>query len=176
VLLFSISVYIGFLAPAASASTLPHPQTRVAAIEHPSGQPVGPSETILPGGSRPRAPSYDGSATGSSVAAEAAGDVVSVFKAPQPGLGASQFENGYLAEDFPGDGAYFAREETIAESFAYHYGEGVIETRIPADVYAQNFAEHEMPFLGEPPGTELAVPPSKLGLLSQYPRVWHNQP
>jgi hypothetical protein len=61
---------LGFLAPAASASTLPHPQTRVAAIEHASGQPVGPSETILPGGSRPRAPSYDQDVTGSSVAAE----------------------------------------------------------------------------------------------------------
>jgi hypothetical protein len=60
------------LAPSSSAAPLLPPQTRVAAIEHPASQLVGPSETVLPGGSRPRAPSYDGSATGSSVAAEEA--------------------------------------------------------------------------------------------------------
>jgi hypothetical protein len=47
---------------------------------------------------------------------------------------------------------------------------------VPADVYAQHFAQHEMPYLGEPGGTELEIPPSKLGLLSQFPRIWHGQP
>jgi hypothetical protein len=61
---------LGLLAPSASAAPLLHPQTRVAAIEHAPSQLVGPNETILPGGSRPRAPSYDRHATGSSVAAE----------------------------------------------------------------------------------------------------------
>lgn len=61
---------LGFLAPAASASPTFHPQTRIAAIEHPAGHLVGPHETVLPGSGRPRAPSYDRSATGSSVAAE----------------------------------------------------------------------------------------------------------
>ena len=58
------------LAPSSSAAPLLPPQTRVAAIEHPASQLVGPHETVLPGGSRPRAPSYDQDATGSSVAAE----------------------------------------------------------------------------------------------------------
>jgi hypothetical protein len=57
-------------APSSSAAPLLPPQTRVAAIEHPAGQLVGRSETVLPGGSRPKAPNYDRYATGSCVAAE----------------------------------------------------------------------------------------------------------
>jgi hypothetical protein len=33
-----------------------------------------------------------------------------------------------------------------------------------------------MPFLGEPPGIELAIPGSKLDPLSEFPRIWHDQP
>jgi len=69
------------LAPSSSAAPLLPPQTRVAAIEHPASQLVGPFETVLPGGSRPQAPNYDRYATGSSVAAE--GDV----GATEPGWG-----------------------------------------------------------------------------------------
>lgn len=58
------------LAPHASASQLQNPQTRIAVIDHPAAHHVGPSETVLPGGSRPRAPNYGRSATGSDVAAE----------------------------------------------------------------------------------------------------------
>lgn len=58
------------LAPTSSASPLLHPQKRVAAIAEPGRHLVGPHGTVLPGGSRPRAPSYDQTATGSSVAAE----------------------------------------------------------------------------------------------------------
>jgi hypothetical protein len=61
---------LGFLAPPASATPLLQPQTRVAAIEHPAGQIVGPHSSVLAGEGRERAPTYDGSATGSSVAAE----------------------------------------------------------------------------------------------------------
>jgi hypothetical protein len=100
-------------------------------------------------------------------------DTVSLFKASQRGLGEEHNANGYTAENFPGNGAYFAREKAIAESYATHYGEGVIETRIPRSVYEEHFAEHEMPYLGAPPGTELAIPPGKLDLLSQFERIWH---
>jgi hypothetical protein len=55
---------------------------------------------------------------------------------------------------------------------ATHYGEGVIETRVPRDVYEEHFAEYEMRYLGTPPGTELAIPPGKLDLLSQFERIW----
>lgn len=67
--MFLVALF-GFLAPAASATSLPHPQIRVAAIERSADPFVGPSQTLLPGSGRPRAPSYDQNATGSSVAAE----------------------------------------------------------------------------------------------------------
>jgi hypothetical protein len=61
---------LGFFAPAASASPLLHPETRVAAIAEPNGQLVGPHATVAAVQGRQRAPNYDRSATGSSVAAE----------------------------------------------------------------------------------------------------------
>jgi hypothetical protein len=61
---------LGFLAPPVSAATTPQPQTRVAAIAEPHSQLVGPDSSVLPGQGRPRDPSYDRYATGSSVAAE----------------------------------------------------------------------------------------------------------
>jgi hypothetical protein len=70
-------VLAGLFASPASATTTLHPQTRVAAIAEPSGQLVGPHATVLAVQGRERAPDYDSSATGSSVAAEgeaAAGD------------------------------------------------------------------------------------------------------
>jgi hypothetical protein len=102
-------------------------------------------------------------------------DTVSLFKAPQRGLGASQYAEGYRQEDFPGNGAYFGLGEdgrAIAESYAVHYGEGVIETRVPADAYEENFARFKMDYLGSPPGEELAIPGDKLDLLSSFPRIW----
>jgi hypothetical protein len=61
---------LGFLAPTASASPTFHPQTRVAAIEQPTGQLVAPHSLVLAVQGRERAPNYDRSATDSSVAAE----------------------------------------------------------------------------------------------------------
>lgn len=63
--------------------------------------------------------------------------------------------------------------ETGLDSYAVHYGEGVIETRVPRGVYDEHFAEYEMKYLGSPPGTELAIPAHKLDLLSQFERIWH---
>jgi hypothetical protein len=73
---------LGFLAPPASATPLLQPQTRVAAIEHPAGQIVGPHSSVLAGEGRERAPTYDGSATGSSVAAEGGAAAESAVSAP----------------------------------------------------------------------------------------------
>jgi len=61
---------LGCLAPMSSASPLLHPQTRVAAAEHPAGHLVGPHSSVLAVQGRERAPIYDQDATGSSVAAE----------------------------------------------------------------------------------------------------------
>ena len=100
-------------------------------------------------------------------------DTVSLFKAPQRGLGETQYTEGYKPNSFPGEGAYFAKEKEIADSYAKHYGEGVIETRVPTRVYRDNFAQHEMKYLGTPPGTELAIPSQKLDHLSQFEGIWH---
>ena len=100
-------------------------------------------------------------------------DTVSLFKASQRGLGESHYTSGYKPEDFPGNGAYFARQREISESYAVHYGEGVIETRIPRSVYDENFAQYEMVYLGTPPGAEFAIPPGKLELLNRFERIWH---
>lgn len=106
------------------------------------------------------------------VAANAGDDTVSLFKASQRELGETHFANGYKPGDFPGKGAYFTKEREIADSYAKHYGEGVIETRVPRGVYDEHFAEYEMRYLGTPPGAELAIPPEKLDLLSQFERIW----
>lgn len=64
-------------------------------------------------------------------------------------------------------------EKEIADSYATHYGEGVIETRVPRGIYDEHFAQYEMKYLGTPPGTELAIPPHMLDVLSQFERIWH---
>ncbi|PBC70647.1 RHS repeat-associated protein [Streptomyces sp. TLI_235] len=73
------------------------------------------------------------------------GGTVSLFKAPQRGLGEHQENNGYLKADFPGgphdpyeDGkAYFAKgDRGLADKYAKHYGEGVIEIHIPVADHA----------------------------------------
>jgi hypothetical protein len=65
--------------------------------------------------------------------AEESGETVSLFKASQRGLGAKHLQEGYKAADFPGKGALFSRQKEVAGIYATHYGEGIIETRIPAD-------------------------------------------
>lgn len=77
---------------------------------------------------------------------------------PKRGLGESHYANGYKPGDFPGNGAYFAREREIADSYAVHFGERVIEMRVPRGVYDQHFAPFEMKYLGSPPGAELEIP------------------
>jgi hypothetical protein len=112
-------------------------------------------------------------------ATEDAEDTVSLFKAPQPGRGASQFENGYSAADFPGgpgqdsDGlAYFARDKSIADEFADSYGEGVIETKVPRSVYESQYAQFEYPYQGGP-RTEVPIPASAVEGLNPFERIWH---
>jgi hypothetical protein len=115
------------LAPSSSAAPLLPPQTRVAAIEHPASQLVGPSETVLPGGSRPRAPSYDRYATGSSVAAEGGASFT-----------ASDLETvrGYLSsQGFLDDPANSAMVERI---------QAALDSGQPLTEGEQNFMTHEL--------------------------------
>ncbi|GAA0466283.1 putative T7SS-secreted protein [Streptomyces sp. NPDC046215] len=108
------------------------------------------------------------------------GDEVSLYKAPSRGTGQYHHDNGYLEKDFPGgphdpyaDGkAYFAKDRELAENYAKHYGEGVIEVRIPTTEYAQHFQKFEYPYEGGPL-TELPIPNKHLEKLNEYPREWH---
>ncbi len=65
-----VAVFGCVTATTASVAPTIHGPTRVAAIANAPSRLVGLHETVLPGGSRPRAPSYDHPANGSSVAAE----------------------------------------------------------------------------------------------------------
>jgi len=164
---------------ASAASTGTGAQNRVGALQTSGASFVGlasfESPCLRPG-------SAAGSVqivVGFCVAAEDAEDTVSLFKAPQPGRGASQFENGYSAADFPGgpgqdsDGlAYFARDKSIADEFADSYGEGVIETKVPRSVYESQYAQFEYPYQGGP-RTEVPIPASAVEGLNPFERIWH---
>ncbi|MFF7642384.1 putative T7SS-secreted protein [Streptomyces canus] len=104
----------------------------------------------------------------------------SLYKAPQRGQGQHQYDNGYLADDFPGGAddpymngmAYFAKERELAESYAKFYKEGVIEVRMPVADYERYFAKFEHPYEGGPL-TELEIPNTDVERLNNYPREWH---
>ncbi|MBE8519441.1 type IV secretion protein Rhs [Amycolatopsis sp. H6(2020)] len=108
------------------------------------------------------------------------GDVVSLYKAPQHGLGQQQYDHGWSASDY-GDprnspyeyGAFFAREPELANIYAPHYGEGVIEVRIPADEYAEKFADFEQPYPDDHSMTEVEIPGPVVEDLNSYDRDWH---
>ncbi|WP_330238533.1 putative T7SS-secreted protein [Streptomyces sp. NBC_00525] len=107
-------------------------------------------------------------------------DYQSIYKAPQRGQGDIQETVGYRAEDFPGgphdpymDGkAYFAKEREIAEKYAKHYGEGIIEIKIPREEYDLRFGQYERPYEGGPL-TEIEIPNTSVEDLNHYPRVRH---
>jgi hypothetical protein len=101
-------------------------------------------------------------------------EFVSIFKAPQQGKGASQYENGYNIKDFcDGDQcAYFAKEKALADEYAKHYGDGVIELKVPKEVYDSRLKQHEYNYQGGP-YTELPVPHSEFDILNSVERIWH---
>ncbi|GAA3476339.1 hypothetical protein GCM10018966_008670 [Streptomyces yanii] len=103
---------------------------------------------------------------------------ISLFKAPQPGLGKHQKDNGYLAKDFPSSSkepgmAYFARKYSLVEEkYARYYGEGVIEIRIPEEDYNRYFKGYEKLYEGGP-DVEVPIPTTAFGQLNTYERLWH---
>jgi hypothetical protein len=103
------------------------------------------------------------------------GGTVSIYKAPQPGKGANQYENGFNKTDFcDGDQcAYFAKEKSLSDEYAKHYGDGVIELKIPTDVYNSRMKQHEHLYQGGP-RTELPVPHSEFDVLNSAERILHN--
>jgi RHS repeat-associated protein len=124
------------------------------------------SEIDFLGLSKSSSPTYGGAAKGD--------DTVSIFKAPQRGKGADQYENGYNIKDFSdGDqSAYFAKDRTLAEDYAKHYGEGVIELKIPRSTYETRLSQHEYSYQGGP-YQEVVVPHSEFDVLNSAERIWH---
>ncbi len=135
---------LGCLAPMSSASTLLHPQTRVAAAEHPAGHLVGPHSSVLAVQGRERTPNYDQSATGSSVAAEdgtAAADIghAGIHQFPDVLAGKSQFfdnvDLGQLSDTTGLDGTLQANGNT---RFVLHAPEDIgvdRTTGLPTNIY-----------------------------------------
>jgi len=100
-------------------------------------------------------------------------DYLSIWKAPQRGKGQHQLEKGYSPADFcEGDQcAYFAKERSLAEEYARHYGEGVIEIRISKEVYDTRLKQYEYSYEGG--RTEIVIPHSEFEVLNNAVRVRH---
>ncbi len=101
----------------------------------------------------------------------------SIFKAPQPGLARKQLTQGYHPEDFSMPGgdnrAYFAKDKDLADEFALHYGEGVIEVKVPRSVYESRLKRHEQLYqVG--PHIELPIPHEDFDVLNQAERIHHD--
>ncbi|MFE2722757.1 SpvB/TcaC N-terminal domain-containing protein [Kitasatospora sp. NPDC059327] len=104
-------------------------------------------------------------------------EMVSIYKAPQPGMGDKFMLRGFLKEDFPsGDGmngyAYFAgpNDRALAEEYARSYNGGVIEIRIPKSDYDLIWKRFEKPYEGGP-RAELEIPGDTVTALNAY-RPW----
>lgn len=59
----------------------------------------------------------------------------------------------------------------LPDDFATHYGEGVIEVRVPTAVYDEHSAQFVVTHFGTLPGTELASSGEKPDLLSTFERI-----
>lgn len=115
-----------------------------------------------------------------------ANEFVSIYKAPQKGKALKQFKDGFLPKDFPealpgkvpagflddGGKAFFAKEKSLADEFAKIYGEGVIEIRIPSNIYNEYFSILERTMLGSKK-IELAIPHELFQQLNKFERLLH---
>jgi hypothetical protein len=101
---------------------------------------------------------------------------VSIWKAPQKGKGKYQCNQGYWPEDFSeiggDDRAYFAKEKSLAQEYARHYGEGVIEVKVLKAVYDNRLKQYEQLYQGGP-RTELPIPHSEFDVLNSSEIIWH---
>jgi hypothetical protein len=100
----------------------------------------------------------------------------SIFKAPQPDKAQTQLLEGYEPQDFsmPGgdDRAYFAKDKSLADEFAQHYGEGVIEVVILRSLYNARLKKHEQLYQ-EGPEVELPIPHEDFDVLNNSVRKLH---
>jgi RHS repeat-associated protein len=111
---------------------------------------------------------------------------ISIYKAPQPGLGATQQRNGWGVANLiaAGNGKlYFAKDRWIADTFAFSYGEGVIEILIDEDKYNSSVKRYEALYAGsnihtkrDDTGIQIEVPLSDakaMSVINQGIRIWH---
>jgi hypothetical protein len=68
--------------------------------------------------------------------------------------------------------AYFWKGKGLADVYALHYGEGVLEVMVPKDVYRLRLQGHEQLYQGGP-HVELPVPHADFDVLNKAIRRWH---
>ncbi len=113
---------------------------------------------------------------------DAGGGYTSLTRASPAGQSASDFENGYNPSNFPGGGstypdgrAYFGvNDPSIAQEYARlsGYDPGIIETRVPNDVFEKIFKQHVSSYDGGP-RLQIGVPRDLLPYLNRFPRFWY---
>jgi hypothetical protein len=108
----------GVFDAAASTPTAAHARNAVAAISVDGGQVVGTHPDVLPGERRARAPGYDQTAVGSSVAAEGASEAAPLFRAVESDELADLVGSGQYRTIAGQEGKYFFPTEAQAENFA----------------------------------------------------------
>jgi hypothetical protein len=99
----------------------------------------------------------------------------SLFKAPQPGKGQRLLEQGFHPSDFAeGDrrAYFFTRGDGEVRTYAYHYGEGILEVQIPREVYNQRIRRYEQLYQGGPE-IEVPIPHSEFDVLNNARRILH---
>lgn len=77
-----------------------------------------------------------------------------------------------MPEDFPGPGrpgaghpdgcCYVTRDEGVADSYAEHYGEGVLEVKVDGDYLDANLKGLERDHWGSAGGSEIPIPNNML--------------
>ena len=104
------------------------------------------------------------------------GKTQSIYKAPEFGKSQKQLIEGYLPDDFSSPGgdhrAYFAKDRSLADEYALHYGDGVIEVEVPMEAYDARLRKYESFYQGGP-RIELPIPHEDFDVLNSSTRKFH---
>jgi len=105
-------------------------------------------------------------------------EYVSIWKAPQRGKSMIlMLPGGFNNTNFPrspySDGkAYFAKERSLAQQYANHYLEGIIEIRVKKRVYDARLRKHEKLYQGGPL-IEVPIPQEDFDVLNSSKKIYH---